>query len=69
LEEQLSTMSKKNRDDLAQERAELEQQRSALTQEVLLNTLDTSDGQFSFMQSFKVRWLHHFYLFVLLISI
>jgi hypothetical protein len=49
-------MSKKNRDDLAEERAELEQQRAALTQEVLLNTLDTSDGQFSYVQSFKVRW-------------
>ncbi len=54
----MSAMCKKNRDDLAKELAELEQQRSALSQEVLLNTTDTSGGQFSCMQSFKVR---HFF--------
>ena len=47
-------MSKKNRDDLAEERAELEQQRAALSQEVNMNTLETPESQFSFVQSFKV---------------
>jgi hypothetical protein len=47
-------MSKKNRDDLAEERAELEQQRAALSQEVNTNTLDTPESQFSYVQSFKV---------------
>jgi hypothetical protein len=55
LEEQLSTVSKKTRDDLAQERAELDLQRVALIQEVHMNTLETSGGQFAAISSFKVR--------------
>jgi hypothetical protein len=55
LEEQLSTVSKKTRDDLAQERSELDQQRVILMQEVQLNTLEASAGQFSFIKSFRVR--------------
>ncbi len=55
LEEQLSTVSKKTRDDLAQERSELDQQRVLLMQEVHLNTLESSGGQFSFIKSFHVR--------------
>jgi hypothetical protein len=54
LEEQLSTLSKKNRDDLAEERAELEQQRAALSQEVNMNTVETPESQLFYMQSFKV---------------
>ena len=54
LEEQLSTVSKKTRDDLAQERAELDLQRVALIQEVHMNTLESSGGQFACISSLKV---------------
>ncbi len=67
LEEQLSTLSKKTRDDLAQERSELDQQRVALMQEVHLNTLESSGGQFSLMNSFRVR-LFLFQIFCLVVT-
>lgn len=54
LEEQLSTVSKKTRDDLAAERSELDQQRVALIQEVHMNTLESSGGQFACISSLKV---------------
>jgi hypothetical protein len=54
-EEQLSAVSGETRRALAEERLQLEQQRFVLTQEVHMNTLESSGGQFYFLKTLKVR--------------